>query len=112
VAVRAGGTAVMLAQVPGLRGGCGHLKQALQHYPRAARRFVRSVRRYCSDGRVIVLATLTNLSKSVANGTATLGADLLLAKPAARLLNRLAGRKVVVEGAPLGSAVSTVTPVP
>jgi hypothetical protein len=130
VAVRAGGTAVMLAQVPGLRGGCGHLKQALQryaanhpgvrhkvlwaarHYPRAARRFVRSVRRYCSDGRVIVLATLTNLSKSVANGTATLGADLLLAKPAARLLNRLAGRKVVSAGAPLGSAVSTVTPVP
>ena len=130
VAVLAGGTAVMLAQVPGLRGGCGHLKQALQryaanhagvrhkvlwaarHYPRAARRLVRSVRGYCSDGRVIVLATLTNLTKSVANGTATLGADLLLAKPAARLLNRLAGRKVVSAGAPLGSAVSTVTPAP
>ena len=39
----------------------------------------------------------------MANGTATLGADLLLAKPAARLLNRLAGREVVSAGAPLGS---------
>ena len=95
VAVRAGDTAVMLAQVPGLRGGCGHVKGALHryaadhpgvrrkvaggvHYPRAARKVVRSVRRYCSDGRVIVLATLTNLGKAVDNGTATLSADLLL----------------------------------
>ncbi len=130
VAVRAGDTAVMLAQVPGLRGGCGQVKRALHRYaanhpgvrrkvrwaawqyPRAARKVVRSLRRYCSDGRVIVLATLTNLGKSVDNGTATLSADLLLAKPAARLLNRLAGRKAVSPGAPLGSAVSTVTPVP
>jgi hypothetical protein len=130
VAVRVGNAAVMLAQVPGLRGGCGQVKRALhryaanhpgarhkvrwaaRHYPRAARKVVRALRRYCSDGRVIVLATLTNLSKSVQNGTATLSADLLLAKPAARLLNRLAGHKAVSAGAPLGSAVSTVTPVP
>jgi hypothetical protein len=130
VAVRVGDAAVMLAQVPGLRGGCGQVKRALhryaaghpgarhkvrwaaRHYPRAARTVVRALRRYCSDGRVIVLATLTNLSKSVQNGTATLSADLLLGKPAARLLNRLAGHKAVSAGAPLGSAVSTVTPVP
>jgi hypothetical protein len=130
VAVRAGATAVLLAQVPGLPGGCGHLKRALRrflsnhpgavrrlwqlahNYPRAARHLVRALRRYCQDGRVIVLADLTNLSKSVDDGTATLSADLLLTRQSARLLNRLVGEKILGAGAPLGSAVSTVTRAP
>jgi hypothetical protein len=129
VAVRAGGTALLLGQIPGLRGGCGQLKQGLarflahhpgvrrglwnaaRRYPRGARHVVRAVRNYCSEGRVIVLARLTNLSKSVANGTATLSADLQLSRQAARLINRVAGQHTVNAGAPLGSAVSTVTPV-
>jgi len=73
---------------------------------------VRALHRYCSEGRVIVLARLTNLGKSVSNGTATLTADLSLSKRAARLVNSVAGAHVVDEGAPLGSAVSTVTPAP
>ncbi len=130
VAVRVADAAVLLAQIPGLPGGCGHVKSALRryaaghpgvrrklwraalNYPRAARKLVRSVGRYCSDGRVIVLATLTNLGKSVDNGTATLTADLELSRPAARLINRVAGARAVAAGAPLGSAVSTVTPLP
>jgi hypothetical protein len=130
VAVRAGDTAVLLAQLPGLPGNCGHVKRALrrylinhpgvkhrvwhlaQQYPKAARHVVRALHRYCSEGRVIVLARLTNLGKSVSNGTATLTADLSLSKRAAHLVNRVAGGHVVDEGAPLGSAVSTVTPVP
>jgi hypothetical protein len=128
VAVRAAGTALVLAQIPGLRGGCGQLKAALvrflhkhpgvrhrlwnaaQEYPRAARHVVRAVRNYCSQGRVIVLARLTNLSKSVSGGTATLSADLTLSGQAAQLINRVAHGHVVSAGAPLGSAVSTVTP--
>jgi hypothetical protein len=128
VAVRAGDTALLLAQVPGLHGGCGQLKQGLakflanhpgvrhrvwnaaKRYPRAARHVVRAVRNYCSQGRVIVLAQLTNLSKSVSGGTATLSADLKLSGQAARLINRVAHGHVVSAGAALGSAVSTVTP--
>jgi len=130
VAVRAGDTAVLLAQLPGLPGNCGHVKRALRRYaaghpgvthrvwhlanqyPRAARRVVRALKRYCSEGRVIVLARLTNLGKSVENGTATLSADLRLSRRAARIINGVAGSKVVAGGAPLGSAVSTVTPAP
>lgn len=130
VAVRAGNTAVLLAQLPGLPGNCGHVKRALRRYlfnhpgakhrvwhlanqyPKAARHVVRALHRYCSEGRVIVLARLTNLGKSVSNGTATLTADLSLSKRAARLVNSVAGAHVVDAGAPLGSAVSTVTPAP
>lgn len=130
VAVRAGDTAVLLAQLPGLPGNCGHVKRALRRYlfnhpgvkhrlwhlanqyPKAARHVVRALHRYCSEGRVIVLARLTNLGKSVSNGTATLTADLLLSKRGAHLVNSVAGGHVVDEGAPLGSAVSTVTPAP
>jgi len=71
---------------------------------------VRSLRRYCRPGRVIVLAQLTNLGKSVAGGTATLTADLALSRRAARIVNRVAGTDVVAPGAPLGSVVSTVAP--
>jgi hypothetical protein len=130
VAVRAGDTAVLLAQLPGLPGNYRQVKQALRgyaanhpgvkhrvwylahQYSRAARRLVRGLRRYCSEGRVIVLAQLTNLGKSVDNGTATLSADLTLSKQAARIVNRVAGSDVVAEGAPLDSGVSTVTPAP
>jgi hypothetical protein len=130
VAVRAGDTAVLLAQLPGLSGNCTKVKRALRRYaaghpgvthrvwhlanqyPRAARRVVRALKGYCSEGRVIVLARLTNLGKSVENGTATLSADLRLSRQAARIINGVAGSKVVAGGAPLGSAVSTVTPAP
>ena len=129
VAVRAADTSVLLAQLPGRPGNCGHVKGALQRwlsnhpgvkrhlwklahqYPKAARHVVRSLRDYCQQGRVIVLATMTNLGKSVSDGTATLSADLLLSRQAARIINRLAGSNVVAAGAPLGSAVATVTPV-
>jgi hypothetical protein len=128
VAVRAGQTAVLLAQLPGLPGNCGHVRRALRNYlvahpgvrrglwhaawryPRAARHVVRSLRRYCRQGRVIVLAQLTNLGKSVDGGTATLTADLALSRRAARIVNRVAGTDVVAPGAPLGSVVSTVAP--
>jgi hypothetical protein len=130
VAVRAGDTAVLLAQLPGLRGNCKQVKRALirfavnnpgvrkgvrrvaRQYPQAARRVVAALRDYCSQGRVIVLARLTNLGKSIQNGTATLSADLELSRQAARLVNRLAGNNMVAAGAPLGSAVSTVTLAP
>lgn len=128
VAVRAGDKALVLAQLPGRRGNCGQVKRALRsfakenpgvakrvrklakRYPKAARKVVRALQNYCSDGRVIVLARLTNLGKSVQGGTATLTADLELSRQAARLVNRIAGKKAVSAGAPLGSAVSTVTP--
>lgn len=130
VAVRAGGTSVLLGQIPGLRGNCGKVRRALRQfaadkpgvrkgvrklarqYPEAARNAVRSLRDYCSDGRVVVVAQLTNLGKSVSGTTATLTADLKLSRQAARLINKVAGGKVVNAGAPLGSAVSTVTPKP
>ncbi len=128
VAVRAGDTSVLLGQIAGRPGNCKQVKKALRsfavkhpgvrkgvrklakQYPREARRTVRSVKRYCSEGRVVVVAQLTNLGKSVKNGTATLTADLKLSRQAARLINRVAGSDVVAAGASLGSAVSTVTP--
>jgi hypothetical protein len=128
VAVRAGKTSVVLVQIPGLKGGCGHIARAARrfakkhdraryttkwvrlHYPKAAKRVVKATKNYCKQGRVIVLASLTNLGKSVENGTATLTGDLHLSAPAAKLLNKLAGSKVVSKGALLGSASSTVTP--
>lgn len=130
VAVRTGSTAVLLAQIPGLPGNCGQVKRALHRYaanhpgvthrvwhlahqyPRAARHVVRALKRYCREGRVIVLAQLTKLGKSVSNGTATLSADLTLSKQAARIINRVARSNVVAEGAPLGSGIATVTPAP
>ncbi len=129
VAVRAGDTAVLLAQLPGQPGNCGRVKRALRRYavnhpgvthkvwhlakqyPRAARHVVRALKRYCSEGRVIVLARLINLGKSVEDGTATLSADLRLSRQAARIINRVGGSSVVAPGALLGSGVSTVTPV-
>ena len=127
VAVRHRGAAVLLAQIPGLRGGCGHLKAALRQFaathpgvgrkvrkvardhPKAARKLVRAVRSYCDGGRVIVLARLTNLGKTVDYGGALLTADLKLSRAAARLLNRLAGERIVSAGAPLGTATSRVS---
>lgn len=117
VAVRVRGAgAVLLAQIPALRGGCGHLRQGLKAFgleqarkhPKAARKLVRAVRSYCAGGRVIVLARLTNLSKQSDYNGALLSADLKLSGQAARLLNRLAGQHAVSAGAPLGTAASRV----
>jgi hypothetical protein len=120
VALRAKRGAVLLAQVPGLRGGCGKLRSALvrfglhhkgqlRKHRKASRKLLRAVRHYCSGGRVVVLAHLTNLSKELAYGGALLSADLKLSRGAARLINRVAKSKVVSVGAPLGTAVSTVS---
>lgn len=129
VAVRVGDTAKLLAQVKGRPGNCGQVARALHkfakkhprirrgvrrlahRYPRAAHHLIRATRRYCHEGRVIVLADLTNLAKSVEDGTATLTADLRLSRQAANIVNRLAKAEVVSAGALLGSATSTVTPV-
>jgi hypothetical protein len=127
VAVRIRGAgAVLLAQIPGLKGGCGHLRAALRlfalehptaakrirkvarNHPKATRHLLRAIWNYCKGGRVIVLARLTNLSKELTYNTALLRADLTLSGQAARLVNRVAGQHVVAAGAPLGSAVSTV----
>jgi hypothetical protein len=70
---------------------------------------VRAVRNYCSGGRVIVLAHLTNLSKELRYNGALLSADLKLSGEAARLINKVAKSKVVSAGAPLGSAQSAVS---
>ena len=117
VAVRVRGASVLLAQLPGLRGGCGHLKSALTRFgvtlkgaprkhPKAHRALVRAARNYCAGGRVIVLARLTNLGKDVTYNGALLTADLRLSAGAAKLINRLAGKKAVKAGALLGSAES------
>jgi len=117
VAVRVRGAgAVLLAQIPALRGGCGHLRQGLKAFglekarkhPKATRKLVSAVRSYCSGGRVIVLARLTNLHKQTDYNGALLSADLELSGQAARLLNRLAGQHAVSAGAPLGTAESRV----
>jgi hypothetical protein len=120
VAVRVKNAAVLLAQVPGLKGGCGRLRSALvrfglhhkgqlRKHPKATRKLLRAVRSYCSGGRVIVLAHLTNLAKESRYSGALLSADLKLSREAARLLNKLAGSKVVSAGAPLGTAKSAVS---
>jgi hypothetical protein len=124
VAVRFGRRAFLLAQVPGLRGGCKKLREAVRHfafkcrarrlarrYPAAARRVLRAVRNYCSHGRVIVLARLRNLQKEVSGGSATLSANLRLSREGARLVNRALGTSVGA-GVLLGSGVSQVTVVP
>jgi hypothetical protein len=117
VAVRVRGRgAVLLAQIPGLRGGCGHLRKGLhafsldraRKHPKATRHLVRAVRQYCGGGRVIVLARLTDLHKQTDYNGALLSADLKLSGQAARLLNRLAGQRAVSPGAPLGTAESRV----
>jgi hypothetical protein len=128
VAVRVRGAgAVVLAQLPGLRGGCGHLRQALgrfalehphaahrvrraaRRHPNATRHLLRAVRDYCSGGRVIVLARLTNLGKEITYSSALLTADLELSGQAARLLNKLAGTHALSAGAPLGTGESRVS---
>ena len=128
VAVRIRGAgAVLLAQIPGLKGGCGHLRQALhafalehpavgkrirqvaRNHPKATRHLLRAVWNYCKGGRVIVLARLTNLSKEATYNSAVLKADLKLSGQAARLVNKIAGEHAVNPGAPLGSAESNVT---
>jgi hypothetical protein len=128
VAVRIRGVgAVLLAQIPGLRGGCGHLRAALhrfalehpvaskrvrrvaRNHPKGTRHLLRAVRNYCSQGRAIVLARLTNLHKELTYNSALLSADLELSRQAARLLNKLAGEHAVSAGAPLGTAESRVT---
>jgi hypothetical protein len=122
VAVRTERSALLLAQVPGLRSNCGQVAAALRRFaathpgvrraarrhPVAAQRVIDAVHDYCSDGRVIVLATLTNLGKQVAGKSATLTADLRLSREAARLLNRALGTNVQ-RGVLLGSATSTVS---
>lgn len=120
VAVRVKRGAVLLAQVPGLHGGCGKLRSALvrfglnhkaqlRKHPKATRKLVRSVRNYCGNGRVVVLAHLTNLAKELRYNGASLTADLKLSRESARLINRVAHAKVVSAGAPLGSAESAVS---
>jgi hypothetical protein len=129
VAVRFGHRAFLLAQVPGLKGGCKKLRKAVRHfafkhprvrqrvrrlarrYPAAARKVLRAVRNYCSDGRVIVLARLRNLKKEVSGRSATLSANLRLSREAARLVNKTLGTSVPA-GVLLGSGVSHVTLVP
>jgi hypothetical protein len=126
VAVKAGKQAYVLAQVPGLRGGCGQVRSALarfaathpnaahrvrrlaRQHPAVARRVLRAVRRYCSDGRVIVLGKLSNFGKQVSGSSATLTADIHLTRQAARLVNR-ALKTHVPAGVLLGSASSHVT---
>lgn len=128
VAVRVGKASVLLAQIPRLKGGCGHIAKAARRfakkndraryttkwvrlrYPNAAKHVVKATKSYCRQGRVIVLANLTNLGKTVENGSATLTADLQLSAAAAKLINKVAGSKVVGKGALLGTATSSVTP--
>jgi hypothetical protein len=119
--------AVLLAQIPGLRGGCGHLRAALhqfalehpaagkrvrqvaRNHPKATRHLLRAIWNYCQGGRVIVLARLTNLGKEASYQSALLTADLKLSGQAARLVNKVAGEHAVAPGAPLGTAESRVT---
>jgi hypothetical protein len=128
VAVRVRGIgAVLLAQIPGLRGGCRHLHAALdafalehpvaakrvrrvaRNHPKATRHLLHAIWRYCDGGRVIVLARLTNLAKQASYNGALLSADLKLSAQAARLINKIAGEQAVSAGAPLGTAESRVT---
>ena len=87
---------------------CNHQGQLRKH-PKATRKLLRAVRSYCSGGRVIVLAHLTNLAKESRYNGALLSADLTLSREAARLINKLAGKKAVSAGAPLGTAESAVS---
>jgi hypothetical protein len=117
IAVRGKHGAVLFAKIAGLRrGGCGHLgqvrrqlRQLAKSHPAAKAQVRTALRDLCHDGRVILLAKLTNLGKSLEGTTATLTADLRLSMPAAKLINRRFGTSLR-GGALLGSAVSTVTP--
>ena len=118
--------AVLLAKVPALRGGCANIRQAVRRFlvnhpvyrkkvkrfvkrhPKAARKVLQAARNYCDDGRVIVLARLKNLGKSVSGDTATLTADLRLSKQAAGIINRRFGTSLNA-GVLLGTGKSTVT---
>lgn len=111
VAVRAARGSVLLAQVSGRPGGCAHARRAERFFSGrrgAERAGIRLLRRHCRRGRVIVLARLTRLRRSVTDGTAELSAELRLGRGAARLLDRVAGARVLRPGVLLGSATSTV----
>jgi hypothetical protein len=119
VAVRTQRNAVVLAQVPGLRGGCAKVASALRRFaathprfvrrhPGVARRVVRAARATCAGGRVIVLARITGAAKQVSGASATLTADLRISAEFARLVNRGLGTSVV-PGTLLASASSVVT---
>lgn len=111
VAVRALRGSVLLAQVPGRPGGCAYTGRFERLFP--ARRdsvqdVIRLLHRLCRRGRVVVLARLTLLRRSVSAGTAELTAHLRLSREGARLLDRMAGGRVLRSGTLLGSATSTV----
>lgn len=119
VAVRSHRNAVVLAQVPGLRGGCAKVAAALRRFaathprfvrthPGIATRVVRAARATCAGGRVIVLARITGAAKQVSGTSATLTADLRISAEFARLVNRGLGTSVA-PGTLLGSASSVVT---
>jgi hypothetical protein len=115
VAVRFHRHAYLLAQVPGLKGGCPKarsvvalIRRAARKHPKLARKLIRSLRSYCKGGRVIVLGRLRHLKKDVSKGSATLSADIYLSKEAARLVSRKLG-VTVPAGALIASAVSHVT---
>ncbi|HEU0023229.1 MAG TPA: hypothetical protein VFQ12_01270, partial [Thermoleophilaceae bacterium] len=73
VAVRTRRFAVLLAQLPGRKGGCGHIAGAARRfakkpdrnnyadpwaklrYPKVVKRVIKATKRYCKQGRVIVL---------------------------------------------------------
>ena len=106
--------AYVLAQVPGLKGGCKLrsvrrlIRRFARRRPAVARRLLRALRRYCRGGRVIVLGRLRNLDKDVSGNSATLSADIRLSREAARLINRRLGTNVPA-GVVIGRAVSNVT---
>jgi hypothetical protein len=115
VAIRFRKHAYVLAQVPGLKGGCKKLRSVrrlirrfARRHPAVARRLLRALRRYCRGGRVIVLGRLRNLEKDVSGNSATLSADIRLSREAARLINRSLGTNVPA-GVVIGRAVSNVT---
>ena len=128
VAVPAGDKALVLAQLPGRRGNCGQVERALRsfakenpgvgkrvrklakRYPKAARKAVRALRELLQR-RSRDRAREADQPRQVGPGRDRhADADLELSRQAARLVNRIAGKKGVSAGAPLGSAVSTVTP--
>ena len=117
---------MLLAQIPGLRGGCGHLRAALAHFalehPRTAKH-VRRVRATTREGHALLRAVgllprrprdrpgapdQPRQGRRSYNG-ALLSADLKLSGQAARLINKVAGEQAVSAGAPLGTAESRVT---
>jgi hypothetical protein len=115
VAVRFKKHAYLLAQVPGLKGGCPKarsavalIKRAARKHPKVARSLIRSLRRYCKGGRVIVLGRLRHLAKDVSGSSAKLSADIYLSREAAKVVSKKLGVSVPA-GTLIGSAVSNVT---